>query len=131
MKASRELDALIAEHVMGYKWSLYDPGGGDEPFEAWVDTKGQPWSIDELNYYTEISAAWEVVEKIISEKNLKLELRYSDKFMADGFFCTAHFATHGITKYYEGSSFKKETAPHAIALASLKVVGYKGDDDES
>src|SRR4030042_3346242 len=65
MPAGREMDALIAEKVMGWKISLIDLtyGGRWENIETGELMGGiQYWNPSE-----NISAAWEVVEKMKSE----------------------------------------------------------------
>jgi len=69
MEAGREMDSLIAEKVMGWRWSgenkkwLIPPD--DDPRIAWAalwDKKGRPdWLPD---YSTDIADAWQVVEKL-------------------------------------------------------------------
>lgn len=114
MKPGRELDALIAEKVMGASWQEMGPN----PF---ISTPNGPliqyaWKIDE-NYYldkedfphysTNIGLAWQVVEKI-SDDDFSIE--------QNGTHWKVHFGIH-----WTGSV----SAPHAICLASLKVVGHE------
>lgn len=86
LKPGRELDALVAEKVMG---------GELRP------------------YSTDISAAWEVVEKY---KWAEPELRYSDEQ-----HCWV-FSLHKASGYPNECG---DTAPHAICLAALRAVGYE------
>lgn len=115
LKPGRELDALIAEKVMGWK---FNPGkvwirpGGPAPFEDVYKT--QP-----PEYSTDISAAWEVVKKL---KHLHPQISYCDTT------CQWTLRFNNINK--EISEFSDidgdSTAPHAICLAALKAVGYEG-----
>jgi len=67
---SREIDALIAEHVMG--WKQVETG----PYSyQWEDDLGQYWDITEKgpfpHYSTDIAAAWEVYMKIFNVHKTK------------------------------------------------------------
>lgn len=113
MKPGRELDALIAEKVFGAvrtqeKFQGYVPIPGDPVYysEVYKYPTGVNYLIDDPknrhgmmggvpHYSTDISAAWEVVEK--------LNKQYS-----------FHLNTKGSA----------DTAPHAICLAALKAVGH-------
>ncbi len=128
MKPDRELDALIAEKVMGKKVCggpnnektrrvYYSPFGPD----CWwsENETGEPEYIHA--YSTDIAAAWEVVEKM--ERN--------------GFFYSVskgRIGAHG-TNDKVWVSFGKSgdniiwsesgTAANAICLAALKALGVK------
>lgn len=109
MIAGRELDALIAEKVMG--WKLFVDNKREVC--AW-DTGTSPGGfIDERNFKPsrDIAAAWQVVEKLDNRFILDRTLgQYRVRFTAqDSFEVTA------------------ESAPHAICLAALKAVGVKLD----
>lgn len=99
MKPGRELDALIAEKVMGLitdldrqtVWDVYEKPGYPLP-----------------HYSTDIASAWLVVEKL----DLHLELlTYKKKSKTE--WC----AIFDIDDEGWGA-----TAPHAICLAALKAV---------
>ena len=66
MKQGRKLDALISEKVMGLEpWLEQDPRWKCKAFKAKYVPLGmtpKPCSLPE--YSTDISAAWEVVEKL-------------------------------------------------------------------
>lgn len=106
MKPGRELDALVAEKVMG--WTLPQ----HSPFLLWQGRN----CVVEFRPSTDIAAAWEVVEK-----------------MSDGFRFDLH-KVGGMslwnTRFTENKVFNALTstydstlAPHAICLAALKAVG--------
>jgi hypothetical protein len=62
MEAGRELDALVAKKVMGWK---YGQAGVD--WSGWVGVNPRPSKEANLGHFspsTNISAAWEVVEKL-------------------------------------------------------------------
>lgn len=108
MKPGRELDALVAEKVMGY------PGDGN----VWYVTGdyANPDSIPE--YSTDIAAAWEVVEKM-KHSSWSFSIRSSDD-------CEAEFSLND-GKFLQNADTvgmgRGDTAPYAICLAALKAVG--------
>ena len=74
MKPGRELDALVAEKVMGWRKKTFPGGGGG--FTAWVDENEKVMKLisnstmsetcyrcDYFRPSTDIAAAWEVVGK--------------------------------------------------------------------
>lgn len=115
MQAGREMDALVAEMVMGYQWQdgalQHDdlPGGG----------RCHPRSV--MNppppYSTSIEAAWQVVEKLQDIPGYELlDIRLRRK--------------HGVAIMTDAGSCMKclvtaDTAPLAICLAALKAVGVE------
>ena len=76
MPAGRELDALVAEKVMGWcitAWNDGEPWGNREVFPPFEPINGIPADCDCIShseagepphYSTDIAAAWEVVEKL-------------------------------------------------------------------
>lgn len=108
MKPSRELDALIAEKVIGTR-----------PFESehdgWLEYASGVRRM--ANYSTDISAAWEVVEKfdgytVTKDKNyFDNSIQYGSRIEhKDRYYCC---------------EMEGESAPHAICLAALKSVGHE------
>ena len=112
MKAGPELDALVAEKVMGWDLSFeFSTHGKKEtgwldPVAHFIHRKGQ-WSPSE-----DIAAAWQVVEKALP--GFVLTEASNQHWMA----CTAHVNALG------------ETPAHAICLAALKVVGVEVEAEE-
>lgn len=128
MKPGRELDALVAEKVMGVAFK--DTTIGEEPWATkglFLTRNGEPYQIhgylmhgyvypEVREYSTDIAAAWGVVEKM----------------QADGWFWNIDCDCDGLVVgfgrgcevgggcewYYEDA----ETAPHAICLAALKAM---------
>lgn len=118
MKPSRDLDALIAEKVMGwtneylpdiygiYRSVWYSPNR-DDCFKKYV---GPKWSTD-------IHAAWRIVEKLdkrfclIKEDPNSNERPYKAWFQKD--------AEEGYSVSYG------ESAAHVICLAALKAIGIE------
>lgn len=110
MKPGKELDALIAEHVMGAKEVLAKPEGATYLFR-----KGDYLYEDPPSYSTEIAQAWEVLA-VLAEKGWDYSV-FNTEF--EGIYCQFYTRERG---YIESSA---ETAPLAICLAALKVVGIK------
>lgn len=115
MDAGRELDALVAEKVMGLEVKPYEKLKGSDIPEyfgtLWVPSadqnRGTPYQqwLPLPHYSTSIAAAWEVVEKLKD----------------DDFHLEEH-GTHwkaGFGPRWRGA----ETAPHAICLAALEAIG--------
>jgi hypothetical protein len=109
MEPGRELDALVAEKVMGYK--LHYP----ENYDQCTVDKGH--IIDCFEPSTDISAAWEVVEKYfyveVRKVNTKLELGNG------GIWCWRACVSKGDGY---SSIATSETAPEAICKAALLAV---------
>jgi hypothetical protein len=138
MNAGRELDALVAEKVMGWKWqrhedskgwwceTFHDPNG----LKALVrDEKGTReshwWPGGEMgarsmpSYSTEISAAWEVVEKMVGKRPAFFVMDRPVDVFSKEWRCA--FDTSGAYSW-------ADSAPFAICLAALKAVGVEVPD---
>jgi len=126
MQAGRELDALVAEKVMGWKWLERDE------FNEYrhLTPNGQKIQVAVPRYSTDIAAAWQIVEKI--------------KFMQPGWEIYGLKPDHlqKFTIEYNGFGWRAgwapvkldgnmtieaeaEAAPHAICLAALRAVGVE------
>lgn len=120
MEAGRELDALIAEKVMGWtnvaerRNTFTRPG-------ALIPSDWRGWSGDTPNgereqlippYSTDIAAAWQVVERF-SAKWIDIVYRPDA-----GWWVTIDGRGHGNA----GGAIEK-TLPLAICLAALKALG--------
>lgn len=120
MTPGRELDALIAEKVMGLK-PCSDPIGRCDsahtiPIQCWGEGGG---GSELKSYSADIAAAWEVVEHV----RLKLGFPGFSFHAADGF--EVEFSRlDGKFLQNEDTIFmgRADTAPHAICLAALKAV---------
>lgn len=121
MKAGRDLDALIAEKIMGFiplghgnyktpegkllhMWGGWGMGGPIDPAETWVP-----------EYSTDISAAWEVLEKAKLLTYPNLLFLYNDGEN----YCIGE--TNGVNDCIPPLA-KAATAPRAICLAALKTL---------
>lgn len=122
--SARERDALVAEKVMG--WTLKERNewfDGDQstgwyaPFE-W----GQP--LDEFMPSSDISAAWEAVEKLNDKFDFRCHTRagYSGIWAAFG-YNPEHHDEMGDGDFPFGAF--EPSLPHAICLAALKAVGVE------
>jgi hypothetical protein len=115
IEAGRELDAMVAEKVMG----LETGASGDN---AWI-LGDALYVIDDghaavlPHYSTDIAAAWLVVEKMRAD-GWHFEL--SDRDAVDEQPFWVEFATK---EYERGGQSWQAAAPHAICLAALKAVG--------
>ena len=117
MNAGRDLDALVAEQVFGCKIK-HDTGFNFVQQKRLPTMYCQSAGHEHVNfpmYSTSISAAWEVVEKLMprdivlafNQTAKKWYLRYGD--------CHRNIKTDGPLA---------NTAPLAICLAALKAVGH-------
>lgn len=125
MEAGRELDALVAEKIMGWKWYTIDTFAPDaflrHPEHVsspdWYQTTDEyrhpQWVQSVWHYSTDISSAWLLAEKLRiavmpDENNGWIAARWSpDETYYDIAACESH----------------ANTAPLAICLAALKAVG--------
>lgn len=111
MKLGRELDALVAEKVMGIPvteedgryWPPPRPGNNFSPHEI-------------LGYSTSLAAVWEVVEMLSSDCVFEISREKAGHYSC-GFYREAYVDPLGLGK--------ADTAPHAICLAALKAVGVE------
>jgi hypothetical protein len=111
----RELDALVAEKVMG--WTYYPLAG------RWAVPNSRPESNTVANpdfprYSADIAAAWEVVEKLGNEGcYIGASIQLSPNGRAG---CSFHSPDTG-----DHAMIWNDSAPRAICLAALKAVGVK------
>jgi len=118
MKAGRELDALVAEKVMGmertedpwtFRWRYPEPTRGMRIVYIDAPDPSRAWNLFQPS--TDIKAAWEVVEKLGEEFEIDLTWR------GFGWFVTLR--KHGFEGVIDNESV--ESMPHAICLAALKA----------
>lgn len=134
LKPGRELDALVAEKVMG--WAPFAPQVLDKlgfhfcsPCDI-CGREGEPFEHCLPYFSTKIEAAWKVVEKVIELpqfndrhcyfniqqhraefKEAEVEMRLFELRDGEELLCGPYYVLG-------------ESAPHAICLAALKAVGY-------
>jgi len=114
--ADRELDALVAEKVMGFEVGIYESYRGITGISYVCKDKYPSGEFDLPNYSTDIKAAWEVVEK------------FSDESFELDHFCDGVWTCKFRWVDDEGESeaeAKAKTAPRAICLAALKAMGVE------
>lgn len=129
-KPGRELDSLVAEKVMGFRWWRSSQTGRRAIFP---DDKVQPWfkevaSGDESfcsdhdwavpHYSTDIAAAWTVVKKLGDDGwSMNLEWKGSDRSYANTaeVSFSRSFVAHAVA----------DTAPLAICLAAIRAIAKK------
>ena len=117
MKPSSELDLLIAEKVMGLTVMP-----GSEEGKTVGDYIGPLYFSNNRwkpldHYSTDISAAWEVVEKMKEDYMVRLQTNILGDWEC---YFTAPMESETI--HYAGIS---KSAPHAICLAALRVKGIE------
>lgn len=117
MNPGRELDALVAEKVMG--WEAVHEHDFRDGGKQWLGTRSDGAKMVPLPHYsTSIAAAWEVVAHLRSLASyVRWELR-GDRHDYNCYFCLGR----GV-EWVEDI----DTAPHAICLAALKAVGALSD----
>lgn len=118
--AGRDLDALVAEKVMGWKRNKFSAGlSWDTPsgYRTWEPSSfgsGFQPSVD-------IAVAWEVVEKIVTPTRCVDVRSLFAKTGPDPWECFVY------DEMQDGDgvdvSVEAQTAPLAICLAALKLVG--------
>jgi hypothetical protein len=124
MKPGRELDALIAEKVMGWGPIEIDRNGNPVGINPDYPSKFKCHIVP--NYSTDIAAAWTVVEKLklcvwptTDGRYLCLldqfSLEYGDEYWFGGSNVLENIERDWIAAV-------AQTAPHAICLAALKTV---------
>lgn len=109
MPAGREMDALVAEKVMGWTPSLSSQG------IMWLNKDGE-YERGEHTFHpsTDIAAAWEVVERLEAIGVLLWKLGREDH-MPNWYVSVGR-------NFQPGVSAEERTAPLAICRAALKAV---------
>ena len=125
MKVGPELDALVAEKVMGWEKDCPEAAGWWEGSQYAVSNenglpaRGEDGDADRWRPSEDIGQAWEVVEKM-----------KTDTEPWPGTICRQKNSL-GIWEWYvelgeAGDAFaSSQSAPHAICLAALKAVGVE------
>jgi hypothetical protein len=137
----RELDALIAERVMGYRWCVWPnvesrfldlhwdkERAGSTPLPATGDEPTSHYALSTVPCYsTDIAAAWQVVEKIAARNgdtvvSVTHNSRDGERIGGEEkYFCTIEDISDGIEEW----EAEGVTAPLAICRAALKAVADK------
>lgn len=118
---NRDVDRLVAEHVMGHEIS----SGKDSYYKEYAYIINGPVLDDIPKYSTDIAAAWEVVEKISPQiLDSKPWTQCFITTIRDGIHCS-------FKNLYSGEILGdaiETTAPLAICLAALKAKGIEIND---
>lgn len=140
MKPGRELDALVAEKVMGWKgcdstetwvrWEHGDPGDEWTNIDKeWCRGAGHPptphfGTVPIPRYSVKIDDSWKVVEKL-RKTHCCLTLKSEYDFVWECYAIQDHNdSEHNseVIRRYKIYAMA-DTAPHAICIAALKAVG--------
>ena len=122
MNPGRELDALVAEKVMG--WTDVQVVN-DPPFNTTMGRTvihGELYRFNVPNYSTNIEAAWEVVEKVTQFLRYNRKEYFPIIHQYDGQWHCGWSWSYMDCAEYES---KSDSAPHVICLAALKAMGVK------
>jgi hypothetical protein len=111
MKAGRELDALVAERVMGWTYKPFYNGGGEWSHNGKLVAFGGLDGGSLPKYSSSIADAWQVVEKLKADGN-NVWVEWAGKVWVCG--ATSVFP-----------DIEADTAPLAICKAALMVVGVE------
>jgi hypothetical protein len=131
LTASRELDALVAEKVMGKPGRFVNRvciNGRWVDALTWISVEEDPANPSAgqfagrmpAPYSTDIAAAWAVVEKLMMQDIWIAMCPYSFHAQPVGWF-----VEYFIDKDKKGGEIEAATATLAICLAALKAVGYE------
>ena len=111
LKPGRELDALVAEKVMGWKREEYWTAIGKGE-TTWHTGLMGPDGLREVNNYpdysTDIAAAWDIIDK-------------ADWWSIESEYSSGVLAVIALNGGFSWAA-KGETAQHAICLAALMEV---------
>ena len=116
LPAGPELDALIAEKVMGWEWNIRN---GQCYAEHWCSNAADCWP--EWSPSTDITAAWEVVEKLRNWPNGHYWLSLSQIAGVRGEWRSG-FSYGGMAVNHSPKFVVADTAPLAICRAALKAI---------
>jgi hypothetical protein len=125
LPAGRELDALVAERVMGL---LVLPIPSDHPHTNYclAEPKDALGDVTLLAYSADIAAAWEVVEKVTAdgvwECSVTYEQGYATAYGVKGWTVEISRLDGDNRRQYQALSGLCGTAPLAICHAALKAV---------
>jgi hypothetical protein len=113
VEAGKQLDALIAEKVFGWRRVEGPKFDEDESYRAYPPRgKISLWFFTR-NWSTDISLAWQIVEAL-TIRGFEVEIKNVDAI---------HLVGRQWYVEIRGWEAWANTAPHAICLAALKAVG--------
>lgn len=113
MKAGRELDALVAITVMG--WKVDDRTVDGRVYDWYIDPKGSFRLADEIPFYSvDIAVAWRIVDRL-------LEMRGEDGHYHKECFIM-NVSEEGMGDLVRWSSAH---AAHIICIAAVRAFGVE------
>lgn len=129
MNAGRDMDALVAEKVMG--WDLKTVWIGSEEHKRLIAPERHYMPDDYPWYSTDIAAAWMVVEKMQErfKCGVKVFAIIPEQIERVGkkYVCSFHSGTLEYITPELHTSDKADTAPLAICRAALKAIEEGGE----
>jgi len=134
LQAGHELDALVAERVMGWRHVKVTAGYSEVGSSEILYDHHDYWERPDLSkthlhhFSTDIAAAWQVVEKLGSWHGFKFILCLRDKLNAiEVKLEEGRWEAGWFEDSYEGPEARVvsygDTAPEAICRAALETVG--------
>jgi len=110
IKPDRTIDALVAEHFFGWKWTP----NKEHSYMNWTVCEGI-WSSDVPDYTSNIAEAMKVIERIIEMYGIvRIECR---KGAVDGHLVEITWSSSEKTKRH--ALYRDESLPLAICKAAL------------
>jgi hypothetical protein len=121
---SREIDALVAEKVMGYvSGDWQDSFHGKVSHFKWRDPeKKMLYRENDLPHFsTNIAAAWQLLEKVAQGRECEMIVIKSSTHTSDYYQCQIQMADDTMVR-------TATTAPMAICLATLEFAGVEAHE---
>lgn len=109
LPTGRELDALVAEKIMGFRYDGHNWGRGSEWWGCNCPNMGKPLP----HYSADIAAAWQVVEHLAAQHTVTLMVDALD---------TQLVILDGDERLNYGIEGTGETMPLAICRAALAAI---------
>ncbi|MBS4171913.1 hypothetical protein [Bacillus sp. FJAT-49736] len=109
---NREIDKLVAEKVMGYRF--------DSTKSTYFKNIGHGWENPVFDFHPseDIASAWLIIEELYKRKQIRM-------FVSNNFHPLWEARCKKDTGDWIGHGFDEETAPLAICKAALNVVGVE------
>jgi hypothetical protein len=121
--AGRELDALVAEKVMGWqRGRRYGNGNGEWIIDGKTSVS-RTWDSTP-HYSTDIAAAWLVVERTTRERDWRWQISVVRGLAHVWLVPIWHAATEADLRAQPDYMVEDETAPLAICRAALVAIGH-------
>jgi hypothetical protein len=120
-QALRRIDALVAEHVMGWI------SAGDDPFHQWGD-KGPMWCEMGRSWIRlpDFTTSWDAAGQVIERMRESGWFWQGSMNEPSGFY--SEFSKLADPKYKPASMAIGDTLPLAVSLAALRACGVQVDE---